>query len=453
MTRIGFLSIVEGIVAKSEKAAQSRAEKEARIEDERNNPTELTLASAMDASADPLAATVLTDQAQMVGEQLSQLGPRVTPTTSLSGSEHSRIDGEPMVAGCVQRDTGIRGCRSQNKGIGRTQGAERPKDQVVKVIEMPKRIPGDLLKCSAGMTKSILDGTREAQLKTGTDGIRAITLDSPYSPSRVSKNQSEPTPCKFCGTNGDHYCPNDICRPDPLCPICDKEMLVKVVCCWCGEDRCGECGISEVCKASLDEMANGSICKLCVSDHFKTCEPCAEIRDEQARDDYNEGRAEEMRGIGIVTMALLLILLFCGTAHAQQFDCPKPQGDAFHSSAFWSEASVLAVSIGWDGYTTVRDTRHGFTEVGAPWLYSTHPNAASFLLPSIGIAAADAFVGWKLQHSRHRWLRIAGDAVIDQNTAFHLYGAIHNEIVFTSGSVQVPKAVAPHVPARIGGRQ
>jgi DNA modification methylase len=57
------------------------------------------------------------------------LDSRVTPTTSLAGSEHSRTDGEPRVAGCVQRDTGQRVGRSQ-KGKGSTQGADRRESQV-----------------------------------------------------------------------------------------------------------------------------------------------------------------------------------------------------------------------------------------------------------------------------------------------------------------------------------
>lgn len=33
---------------------------------------------------------------------------------------------------------------------------------------------------------------------------------------RVDKAHDEArnTHCKYCGTLGDHYCPNDLCRPD-----------------------------------------------------------------------------------------------------------------------------------------------------------------------------------------------------------------------------------------------
>jgi hypothetical protein len=70
------------------------------------------------------AVKIATGKASAANYFQPKIDSPVTPTTNIVGSEHSRTDGEPKVAGCAQRDTGQRGGHSQ-KGKESAQGAER----------------------------------------------------------------------------------------------------------------------------------------------------------------------------------------------------------------------------------------------------------------------------------------------------------------------------------------
>ena len=131
----------------------------------------------------------------------------------------------------------------------------------------------------------------------------------------------------------------------------------------------------------------------------------------------------------VAALLLFCVFLFSPAVHAQppiQAPTPAPTPQHFHPRVYWTEVSALIGAAAFDGYTTVRDTEKGIPEVQSPWLYGRHPSALRYALPTIGIGFAESFAGYRMEHSRHAWLRNLGHALILGDAASHVEAGAHN---------------------------
>ena len=168
------------------------------------------------------------------------------------------------------------------------------------------------------------------------------------------------------------------------------------------------------------------------------------------------------RGKAAITAALAFALLPI-TARAEAPDGPRPTPTAigrvagnltgksgYSARTFWLESVALTAANVADGFHTV-NMPTGWVETEARWLLGKRPNGLRYALAGGGYQAAQMFAAWKLEHSRRRWLRVAGHALMVGATVDHMQAMARSGMVGRPGvSIINPtwSFTPPQLPAR-----
>lgn len=123
--------------------------------------------------------------------------------------------------------------------------------------------------------------------------------------------------------------------------------------------------------------------------------------------------------------ALGLLLCFSLSAFGQAPDAPS-----FSKKIFASEVAAYTVSNVLDGYTTVRDTRWGYSEApfpqGTAYILGSHPDTLRYVAVMGGIEVIKSFAAYKLEHSHKRVWRLLGHGLMLQEVYAHTTGFVNN---------------------------
>jgi len=140
---------------------------------------------------------------------------------------------------------------------------------------------------------------------------------------------------------------------------------------------------------------------------------------------------------------LVLFLLISSTlGFTQDFvpDAPQPQ---FNRNVFVAEATALAGATTLDLVTTLKDTHEGITEAGFPagstYLYGSHPHFARTFPIMFGISAAQAYLGYRLEHSQNAFARRTGHVLMLGMSAAHFTSGVRNLKVEAEAGLPQPE--------------
>jgi hypothetical protein len=114
-----------------------------------------------------------------------------------------------------------------------------------------------------------------------------------------------------------------------------------------------------------------------------------------------------------------VIVALVTAAHCQEPAATTPK-------VFWAEVGAFTASNALDGYTTVRDTNRGWTEVGAALVLGQRPGAVRYSFVEGGIEALTAFACYRLERNRRPIWRAVGHGLMIESTGMHTYGAVYN---------------------------
>jgi hypothetical protein len=125
-------------------------------------------------------------------------------------------------------------------------------------------------------------------------------------------------------------------------------------------------------------------------------------------------------GMFMILLGLVMILFGLG-AH-----CQTQPAATTTPKTFWVELGALTTANALDGYTTVRDTNRGWTEVGSPLVLGHQPGALRYSLVEGGAEALTAFGAYRMERSHRKVFRVLGHGLMIEGTGAHAYGAIAN---------------------------
>jgi len=91
---------------------------------------------------------------------------------------------------------------------------------------------------------------------------------------------------------------------------------------------------------------------------------------------------------------------------------------------FLSEVGALTAANALDGYTTLRDSKWGYTEES--FVLGKRPGPGKYIGVEGGIEVMTLFGARELEKNRHKVLRLCGHYLIVVETSAHVDGAIHN---------------------------
>jgi hypothetical protein len=138
-----------------------------------------------------------------------------------------------------------------------------------------------------------------------------------------------------------------------------------------------------------------------------------------------------MRMLPVLIVALLLLFAF--PVHAQSPvpekslpDAPQPK--PFNKKIFWTGVSLLAASNVADMKTTDSVLHGGGVEYDP--LFGTHPSRARLWGESTAFFAAGSVGFYFSEHSRHRWIRWTGRAVMVTAIELHIQMAYQNSTLW-----------------------
>jgi hypothetical protein len=120
---------------------------------------------------------------------------------------------------------------------------------------------------------------------------------------------------------------------------------------------------------------------------------------------------------------------------AQPPDAPVPSSQVtpqqkpvvFHTKVFWPMVGVCAGSIIADVQTSynVEQRSPKGSELNS-WLFGRRPSRARYYVTNAAIDGTEAFISYKLLHSRRKFFRVAGWTLLAGQIAGHVSGAIYN---------------------------
>ncbi len=101
-----------------------------------------------------------------------------------------------------------------------------------------------------------------------------------------------------------------------------------------------------------------------------------------------------------------------------------------HKKIFVAEVGAYTVANIFDGITTVRGVKRGFTEAafpkGASEFLGQRPGATRYVLTMGAMQAAATFASYRLQHSHSRVLRMLGHSIMAEGIVDHTSGFVNN---------------------------
>ena len=116
-------------------------------------------------------------------------------------------------------------------------------------------------------------------------------------------------------------------------------------------------------------------------------------------------------------------------AHSQQF-AELPNTPSFNKKLFIAELAAYTTVNVLDGITTAQSVREGNIEGGFPsgssYLLGQRPSVARYAITMGLLEAGVSFTAYRLQHSKSKWLRVAGHGLMVQATYAHTDGLIRN---------------------------
>lgn len=126
----------------------------------------------------------------------------------------------------------------------------------------------------------------------------------------------------------------------------------------------------------------------------------------------------------LLIVTILFLSLGCGFCQGQ--DLPDAPDASWTNKLFLGEAGADAGAIMFDGITSFRAFGLGCVEIESPSLYGTNPTKTRFYGVAFAIEGGKLIADRVLAKSRHRFLRLAGRAILDEDTFVHTKSAIGN---------------------------
>jgi len=131
--------------------------------------------------------------------------------------------------------------------------------------------------------------------------------------------------------------------------------------------------------------------------------------------------------------SLGLVLLVVGSlglpAFSQQMTEP-PNAPSFNKKLFIVELSTYSAVNVLDGITTAQNVKKGYVEgnfpAGSSYLLGRRPSAARYAATMGLIEVGVSVASYHLQHSRTKWMRLVGHALMIQAAFGHADGSIQN---------------------------
>jgi hypothetical protein len=139
-------------------------------------------------------------------------------------------------------------------------------------------------------------------------------------------------------------------------------------------------------------------------------------------------RLLESRGY-LVLLFTILIGGFSLPARSQEFT-ELPNTPSFNKKLFIAELSAYTTINVLDGITTAQSVRKGNVEGGFPmgssYLLGHRPSVARYAVTMGLIESGISLTAYRLQHSKKKWLRVAGHGLMAQAVYGHTDGVIRN---------------------------
>jgi hypothetical protein len=138
---------------------------------------------------------------------------------------------------------------------------------------------------------------------------------------------------------------------------------------------------------------------------------------------------------GLRSWGYLLLLIgslvgsVCLPAHSQQLTEP-PNAPSFNKKLFVVELSTYTTINVLDGITTAQSVHEGYVEgnfpAGSSYLLGRRPSVARYAVTMGLIEAGVSVAAYRLQHSKTKWLRLAGHGLMIQAVYSHTDGVLRN---------------------------
>lgn len=139
-------------------------------------------------------------------------------------------------------------------------------------------------------------------------------------------------------------------------------------------------------------------------------------------------RLLESRGY-LLLLFTILIGGFSLPARSQEFT-ELPNTPSFNKKLFIAELSAYTTINVLDGITTAESVREGNVEGGFPlgssYLLGQRPSVARYAVTMGLIESGISLTAYRLQHSKKKWLRVAGHGLMVQAVYGHTDGVIRN---------------------------
>ena len=136
----------------------------------------------------------------------------------------------------------------------------------------------------------------------------------------------------------------------------------------------------------------------------------------------------ESRGYLLLLFASLIGSLSL-PAHSQQFT-ELPNTPSFNKKLFIAELSAYTTMNVLDGITTAQSVHEGNVEGGFPsgssYLLGRRPSVVRYAITMGLLEAGVSLTAYRLQHSKMKWLRVAGHGLMIQGAYGHTDGVIRN---------------------------
>jgi hypothetical protein len=136
----------------------------------------------------------------------------------------------------------------------------------------------------------------------------------------------------------------------------------------------------------------------------------------------------ESRGYLLLLFASLIGSLSL-PAHSQQFT-ELPNTPSFNKKLFIAELSTYTTMNVLDGITTAQSVREGNVEgsfpSGSSYLLGRRPSVVRYAVTMGLLEAGVSLAAYRLQHSKTKWLRVAGHGLMIQGAYGHTDGVIRN---------------------------
>jgi hypothetical protein len=127
---------------------------------------------------------------------------------------------------------------------------------------------------------------------------------------------------------------------------------------------------------------------------------------------------------------LLLVVGSLGLPALSQQMTEPPDAPSFNKKLFIVELSTYTAVNVLDGITTAQNVKKGYVEgnfpAGSSYLLGRRPSAARYAVTMGLIEVGVSVASYHLQHSRTKWMRMAGHALMIQAAFGHADGSIQN---------------------------